>query len=116
MKYPQLTSQILEIVSQKDINKTALRLFIYWVAQAPNFHPSNKVIEDRIGVDRAHVSRAWKELVKKQIVVQSGFSPTVKGIRSIIQYSIAPHILFKAEKLKTARMRNRLTVIEGGET
>jgi hypothetical protein len=115
MKHPQLSSQILEIVATKDINKTALKVFIYWLAQAPDFHPSNKVIEQRIGIDRAHVSRAWKELVKKQIVVQSGFSPTVKGIRSIIQYSMAPHILFKAEKLKVARMRNRLTVIEGGE-
>ena len=115
MKYPQLSSQILEIVAAKDINKTALKVFIYWLAQSPNFHPSNKVVEDRIGVDRAHVSRAWKELIKKQLVIQSGFSPTVKGIKSIVRYDIAPHILFKAEKLKRSRMRSKLTVIEGGE-
>ena len=103
MREPRLASQILEIVSKRGLNKNALTVFIMWFAQSSDFHPSNSVIEDRTGISKANISRAWEELLRKGIVWLTGYTRLEKGKRSINNYSLSGNILAEARALTKKR-------------
>lgn len=103
MREPRLASQILEIVAKKGLNKNALTVFMLWFAQSSDFHPSNSVIEDRTGISKANISRAWEELLRKDIVWLVGSTSVKKGKRAINNYAISGTILSEARLLTKKR-------------
>lgn len=60
-------------------------------------------IEDRTGISKANISRAWEELLRKDIVWLVGSTSVKKGKRAINNYAISGTILSEARLLTKKR-------------
>jgi DNA-binding MarR family transcriptional regulator len=104
---------IIEIAKDLNTNKEMLRVFLYLYGSLDfeNFiYQTQKSIAEELGMQRSHVSRAFKLLREKQIILES---PKIGNARC---YRLNPNYGWKGKvkNLEEVR-REQFKVIEGGK-
>lgn len=80
---------VIEKLSKACLTPTEFKVVLSWMTDSAEFHTSQSVYAERVGISRNNVNRAFQGLLNKKILTVNNLKPSGKG-KAIPMYELHP--------------------------